>query len=178
MTASKQLQATRIGPSGRAALQLLACCPRMPTNVVGVLLGHRQAVTTAQLLARLRRGGLAQDQASRLGPLLGSRPVHLWTLTADGRAFLASRGPSPTPEGAGQMRYGEPERWRDPARQRDVPAARRLLPITRPGGHWPRSARARVYLGASVDPNHHVYGTWPQAAGTAARSSGAGQPQH
>jgi len=54
---SKQLRATRIGRSGRAALQLLACCPRMPTNVVGVLLGHRQAVTTAQLLARLRRAG-------------------------------------------------------------------------------------------------------------------------
>ena len=126
----KQLRTTRIGPSGCAALQLLACCPRMPTDLVGVLLGHRQAVTTAQLLARLRRAGLANYQASRLGPLLGSRPVRLWTLTADGRAFLASRGPAPTPEGAGQMRYGEPERWRDPARQRDVPllvACYRLL---------------------------------------------------
>src|SRR5712691_179013 len=101
----------RIGPSGRAVLQLLACCPRMPTHVVGVLLGHRQAVTTAQLLARLRRAGLAQDQASRLGPLLGSRPVRLWTLTADGRAFVASRGPA---SGTGQMRYGERECWRDP----------------------------------------------------------------
>ncbi len=127
MTAPKQLRATRIGPSGRAALQLLACCPRMPTHVVGVLLGHRQAVTTAQLLARLRRAGLAQDQASRLGPLLGSRPVRLWTLTADGRAFVASRGLAPV---MGQMPYGEPERWRDPARQRDVPllvACYRLL---------------------------------------------------
>jgi hypothetical protein len=131
MTATKQSQATtRIGPAGRSALQLLACCPRMPADVVGVLLGHRQAVTTAQLLARLRRAGLAQDQASRLGPLLGSRPVRLWTLTADGRAFLASRGPASTPEGTGQMPYGEPDRWRDPARQRDVPllvACYRLL---------------------------------------------------
>ena len=130
MTAPKQLRATRIGPSGRAALQLLACCPRMPTHVVGVLLGHRQAVTTAQLLARLRRAGLAQDQASRLGPLLGSRPVRLWTLTAEGRAFVASRGSASPPEDAGQMQYGEPERWRDPARQRDVPllvACYRLL---------------------------------------------------
>ncbi|MDQ6669716.1 MAG: replication-relaxation family protein [Chloroflexota bacterium] len=130
MTAAKQPQATRIGPAGRAALQLLACCPRMPTNVVGVLLGHRHAVTTAQLLARRRRAGLANYQAFRLGPLLGSRPVRLWTLTADGRAFVASRGPATTPEGTGQMPYGEPERWRDPARQRDVPllvACYRLL---------------------------------------------------
>src|SRR5436305_1499860 len=130
MTAPKHLRATRIGPSGRVALQLLACCPRMPTNVVGVLLGHRQAVTTAQLLARLRRAGLVQDQASRLGPLLGSRPVRLWTLTAAGRAFVASRGPAPSPEHTSQMRYGEPEHWRDPARQRDVPllvACYRLL---------------------------------------------------
>src|SRR5712691_10354018 len=117
----------RIGPSGRAVLQLLACCPRISTNVVGVLLGHRQAVTTAQLLARLRRAGLANYHVSRLGPLLGSRPVRLWTLTADGRVFLASRGSAP---GMGQMPYGEPERWRDPARQRDVPllvACYRLL---------------------------------------------------
>ena len=50
----KLWQRTRIGPSGRSALELLACCPRMPTDVLGVLLGHRQPVTTAQLLARLR----------------------------------------------------------------------------------------------------------------------------
>src|ERR1700737_4826374 len=111
MTAPKQLRAPRIGPSGRAALQLLACCPRMPTNVVGILLGHRHAVTTAQLLARLRRAGLAQDQSSRLGPLLGSRPVHLWTLTDGGRAFLAGRRTPQTPERGGRMPYGEPQLW-------------------------------------------------------------------
>jgi len=99
----------------------------MPTDAVGVLLGHRQAVTTAQLLARLRRAGLAQDQVFKLGPLLGSRPVHLWRLTADGRAFVASRGPAPA---MGQTPYGEPKRRRDPGRQRDVPllaACYRLL---------------------------------------------------
>jgi len=102
----------------------------MPTDVLGVLLGHRQAVTTAQLLARLRRAGLAHDQASRLGPLLGSRPVRLWMLTAVGRAFVASRRLTAPTGGARQMPYGEPERWRDPARQRDVPllvACYRLL---------------------------------------------------
>jgi len=102
----------------------------MPTHVVGVLLGHRQAVTTAQLLARLRRAGLARDQASRLGPLLGSRPIHLWSLTSAGRTFIATRDPALPPEDADQMQYGEPERWSDPARQRNVPllvACYRLL---------------------------------------------------
>ncbi len=121
----------RIGPVGRAAVYLLACCPRMPTEVLGVLLGHRQAVTTAQLLARLQRAGLAAYQVSRLGPLLGSRPVRLWTLTGAGRAFVASRDlASPAGEEARDGLYGKPERWRDPARQRDVPmlvACYRLL---------------------------------------------------
>src|SRR5438105_1278076 len=126
----KPWQRTRIGPSGRAALELLACCPRMPANVVGVLLGHRRAVSTAQLLARLRRAGLVRHQAFRLGPLLGSRPVRLWTLTAAGDAFLTRRGLASSFEHPGQLAYGEPERWREPARQRQVPllvAAYRLL---------------------------------------------------
>jgi len=94
MTAPKQLRTTRIGPSGRAVLQLLAGCARMPTNVVGVLLGHRHAVTTAQLLARLRRAGLAHYQVTRLGPLLGSRPVRLWTVTAAGTVVAGAEVPS------------------------------------------------------------------------------------
>ena len=72
---------TRIGPSGRAALHLLACCPRMPTDVVAAVLGMRHARSAAQLLARLRRARLAQYRVTRLGPLLGSQPVRLWTLT-------------------------------------------------------------------------------------------------
>ena len=75
----------------RLSPTLLACCPLVPVSVVGVLLGHRQAVTTAQLLARLRRAGLAHYQAFRLGPLLGSRPVRLWTLTAAGHAVVAEQ---------------------------------------------------------------------------------------
>jgi len=121
---------TRVGPAGRIALHLLASCPRLPTSVAAVLLGHRQAVTTAQVLARLRHAGLARYQTSRLGPLLGSRPVRLWTLTAAGHALVASRGPLPSAEDASQLNYGAPERWRDPARQRDVPllvACYRLL---------------------------------------------------
>ena len=122
-------QRTRVGPSGRAALELLACCPRMPADVMAVLLGHRRAVSTMQLLARLRRAGLVQHQAFSLGPLLGSRPVRLWTLTAAGNAFLTRRGLASF-EHPGQLAYGVPERWREPARQRQVPllvAAYRLL---------------------------------------------------
>ena len=117
----------------------------MPTDVMTVLLGHRQAVTTAQLLARLRRAGLAHDQTARLGPLLGSRPVRLWTLTAAGRAFVASRGPSAHANDAFQKPYGEPERWRDPARQRDVPllvACYRLLARVAAGVGQPVRVRA------------------------------------
>jgi hypothetical protein len=119
----------RIGPAGRSALHLLARCPRMPTDVLSVLLGHREAVTTAQLLARLRRADLAKYQDVTIGLQLGQRPVRLWTLTATGRAFVAARGPA-TPGDAGQMRYGEPGRWRNPTRQRGTPllvACYRLL---------------------------------------------------
>jgi Replication-relaxation len=119
----------RIGPAGGAALHLLARCPHMPTDVLSVLLGHREAVTTAQLLARLRRADLAKYQDVTLGVQLGQRPVRLWTLTAAGRAFAAARRPA-TAGDAGQMRYGEPGRWRDPTRQRGIPmlvACYRLL---------------------------------------------------
>jgi Replication-relaxation len=126
----KPRQRTRVGPSGRAALELLACCPRMPTDVLGVLLGHRQPVTTAQLLARLRGAGLARYEEVILGPRLGSRPVRLWSLSAAGRSFVATRRPATPDETARQLWYDEPERWRDPARQRGIPllvACYRLL---------------------------------------------------
>src|SRR5438270_2396133 len=121
---------TRIGPSGRAALHLLACCPRMPTDVVAVVLGMRHARSAAQLLARLRRARLAQYRVTRLGPLLGSQPVRLWTLTPAGQAVLTGRGLAPSLQDDARLAYGRPERWRETARQRDVPmliAAYQLL---------------------------------------------------
>ncbi|HEY8801533.1 MAG TPA: hypothetical protein VIN00_00515, partial [Candidatus Dormibacteraeota bacterium] len=116
----------RIGPSGRAALQLLACCPRIPTDVVGVLLGIPHARSVPQLMARLRAGSLVRYEIVRPGPVAGSRSVRLWTLTATGRAIVTMRGLAPSSEERAQMPYGRPERLRDPARQRDVP----LLIIT------------------------------------------------
>src|SRR6266542_4595543 len=49
----------RVGPSGRAALLLLACCPRLPTDVVASLLRLRHTRSAGQLLLRLRTAGLA-----------------------------------------------------------------------------------------------------------------------
>src|SRR5690348_8507189 len=110
----------RAGPAGVVALNLLARCPRMPADAMQVFLGHRHAVTTAQLLARLHKARLATYKVYRLGPLLGSRPVRLWTLTDSGRSFLSSRNLSAVENSFGAA-YGEPERRRDPARQGDIP---------------------------------------------------------
>ena len=127
---SKLARGVHIGPAGRAALRLLWCCPRMPTGAVAVLLGHRQAATTAQLLARLRRAGMAQFETVRLGPVLGSRPLRLWSLTDTGRAFVAPVGATSAEEALDLTIYGQPERRRETARQRDMPlllACYRLL---------------------------------------------------
>jgi hypothetical protein len=130
MRSPPALRRTRIGPAGRAALHLLACCPHMPSDVLSILLGHRETVTTAQLLARLRRADVVRYQEVMLGPQLGRGRVRLWTLTALGRAFVGSGGPPILTSDARRMLYGEPERWRDPARQRGIPllvASYRLL---------------------------------------------------
>jgi hypothetical protein len=120
----------RVGPSGRAALHLLACCPRMPTDVVAVLLGMRHARSAAQLLTRLRGLDLARYQIARLGPIVGSQPTRLWAVTPAGQAVLTGRGLGPSLQDAAQLPYGEPERWPKTVRQRDLPmliAAYQLL---------------------------------------------------
>jgi hypothetical protein len=119
-----------IGPSGRLALQLLACCPRMPTDVVGALLGIGRTASAAQLLGRLARAGVARYETARLGPLLSARPVRLWTITPAGAAALADRGLLPTPGDREHLPLGQPVVWREPIRQRDIPllvASYRLL---------------------------------------------------
>ena len=121
---------TRVGPSGRAALHLLAHCPRMPTDVVAVVLGMRHARSAAQLLARLRSAGLAKYQLARLGPLLGSQPMRLWTVTPAGQTVLTEGGFAPSLQDNGRLPYGAPERIRKTTHQRHVPmlvAAYRLL---------------------------------------------------
>jgi Replication-relaxation len=120
----------RIGPSGRAALRLLACCPRLPTDVAAVLLGMRHTRSAAQLLLRLRTAGVADYKTVRPGPLVGSRVVRLWTLTPAGRTIVPANQPEPSAKAGSQLPYGQPARWRALARQRDVPllvVAYRLL---------------------------------------------------
>ncbi len=120
----------RVGPSGCAALQLLARCPRLPTDVVARLLRMRHTRSAAQLLLRMRSAGLARHETARAGPLVGSRGVRLWTLIPAGLALLNGRGPASSEEAGGLLPYGRPARWPDTARQRDTPmlvAAYRLL---------------------------------------------------
>jgi hypothetical protein len=161
----------RVGPSGCAALQLLACCPRVPTDVVATLLRMQHTRSAAQLLLRLRTTGLARFETAKPGPLVGSRRVRLWTLTHDGRTFLETRGLARSEEAVDGLPYGRPARWPETARQRDTPmliTAYRMLaevaagidhplrmvawehPWTRTLAH-PESGRARrVQLPASV----------------------------
>src|SRR6266511_3328259 len=108
----------RVGPSGCAALQLLACCPRLPTDVVAGLLRMRHASSAAQLLLRLRIAGLAHFETAKPGPLVDSRRVRLWTLTRDGHAFLDTRGLAGSSEADNLLPYGRPARWPEAARQR------------------------------------------------------------
>jgi hypothetical protein len=130
MHALQEPQHVRIGPSGRAALRLLACCPRLPTDVAAVLLGLQHSRSAAQLLLRLRTAGLADYKTVRPGPLVGSKVVRLWALTPAGQTIVRVHQPAPSAEGRSHLPYGQPATWREVARQRDVPllvVAYRLL---------------------------------------------------
>ena len=123
MTArSEGPRSSHLGPAGRAALQLLGCCPRMPTSVVTVLLGHRQAATTAQLLARLatRRHGAVSDRAP--GPRAGLASASAVVTHGCGAPRIASLaaivGLPPTRT---TRSTANPNAGARPARQRDVP---------------------------------------------------------
>jgi hypothetical protein len=122
----------RLGPSGRAALQLLAYCPRIPTDVVGVLLGLGHASSAAQLLARLQNADLVHGETAKPGPLLGIRSVRLWSLSAVGRTIVLARGIGLIPKDQARPPFGGPHTSRDPRRQPDVPlliVAYRLLGV-------------------------------------------------
>ena len=86
----------RLGPAGRAMLQLLGCCPRIPTDIASQLLGHRRIGSTRQVFARLRAMGLAQVDTVTPGALLDGRTLRLWSLTPAGRRVIAERGGAPS----------------------------------------------------------------------------------
>src|SRR5579871_5046072 len=107
----------RVGPSACAALQLLAYCPGLPTDVVAGLLRMRHTRSAAQLLLRLRTAGLVHFRPLRPGPLVGSRTLRLWTLTPAGRAFLDGHSATPPRQASGLLPSGRP----CPRRQRPTP---------------------------------------------------------
>jgi Replication-relaxation len=126
ISGSRAVRQIRVGPSGLLALQLLGRCPRMPTDAMQVVLGHRQAVTTAQLLGRLRKAGLVKYHVYRSG----LRPARLWTLSNAGRDCLLRRRLSATDENLSGLGCSARGAQRDPIRQRDIPlliACYRLL---------------------------------------------------
>jgi hypothetical protein len=130
----------RLGPSGQAALQLLECCPPLPTDVVGVLMRMRHTSSAAQLLVRLQNADLVQVETAKPGPLLGIRSVRLWSLSALGRTIVLRRGIGPMPKDDARHPYGGPQKSRSHRRQPDVPlliVAYRLLGIVVSGLNQP-----------------------------------------
>jgi hypothetical protein len=107
----------RLGPATQQMLQLLARCPRIPTDVICQLLGTRHVGSTRQLLARLRGARLAQLDTVASGALLNGRTVRLWSLTTAGRAELAKEGPLWSSTDLVSVHCGAPDGLRDPARQ-------------------------------------------------------------
>jgi hypothetical protein len=117
MRRKEQQGSRKLGPATQEMLQLLARCPRIPTDVICQLLGTRHPGSTRQLLARLRGAGLAQLETVASGALLNGRTVRLWSLTTAGRAELAKQGPLRSSADLIPFHYGAPARLRDPARQ-------------------------------------------------------------
>jgi DNA-binding MarR family transcriptional regulator len=103
--------AVGVGPSGQAALRLLACCPWVPADVVGSLLQLQHTRSASQVLGRLRAAGLVHYRTLRPGPIIGNRQVRVWALTAAGRLF--QRGGLPASgDTAGLLVYGTGARSR------------------------------------------------------------------
>src|SRR6266542_1798113 len=117
--------------------------PPAPTFKHRTLRSRRDAA--ARVLsahADRRRGGCARDapcplrratpgspsplgsdpvQVTRLGPLLGSRRVRLWTLTVAGQSVLDARRRLAPAAACAHLPYGAPERWPEAVHQRDLP---------------------------------------------------------
>jgi len=122
--------AVRVGPSGRAALRLVACCPWVPADVVGSLLQLQHTRSASQLLGRLRAAGLVHYRRLKPGPIIGNRRVRVWAATAVGRLFLKRGGLGPSGGTAGLLAYGTRARSRTSLFPRATPmlvAVYRLL---------------------------------------------------
>ena len=78
------------GAAGGTALDLLACCPRMPTDVMASLLRMRHVRSAAQLLLRLRTAGLANFETVA-GSTVGSRSGSAVDLYPAGHVIVSER---------------------------------------------------------------------------------------
>jgi hypothetical protein len=107
----------KLGPATQQMLQLLARCPRIPTDVIYQLLTPKRPGSIRQLLARLRAAVLVRMETVASGALLNGRTVRLWSLTTAGRAELAKQGPLRSSTDLVSVHCGTPDRLRDPARQ-------------------------------------------------------------
>jgi hypothetical protein len=150
----------RLGPAGRAALELLGCCPRIPTDIASQLLGHRCVGSTSQVLARLRAMGLVQFETVIPGALLRSRRLRLWSPTQAGRNLPAARGDAASIVLVANLLGGAPCEPLNPARQ-GVPA---LVAAYRALGVLTATMQTRPRLRAWEQP-------W-------VRTIGSGQPGH
>src|SRR4051794_16955715 len=74
-----------------AALQLLETCPMLPVDAFARLAGLSQSAAY-QVLARVRRAGLAEVRRVGLGYVVGNRPVGLWSVRSLGREVLRIQG--------------------------------------------------------------------------------------
>jgi hypothetical protein len=106
-----------LGPAAQAMVQLLACCPRIPTDVIYQLLAPKHPGSIRQLLARLRVAGIVRMETVAPGILLGSRSVRLWSLTTAGLAGLGEHEAVVLAAVLDRIPYGAPDRPRDPVRQ-------------------------------------------------------------
>src|SRR5439155_4629084 len=71
-----------------AALRVLDRCPLIPVDAFRPIAGLRCPGSAYQVLARLRRAGLAEVRRVDLGYLVGQRRIGLWTTTEAGRIAL------------------------------------------------------------------------------------------
>jgi DNA-binding MarR family transcriptional regulator len=78
-------------PAGEV-LRLLSMCPDMPAEVLSVLRGGRNSVSTEQLLRRLESANFVHKRLVALPPLLGSRRLALWSATAEGTGTAVEAG--------------------------------------------------------------------------------------
>src|SRR5689334_23366518 len=83
---------TRLGPSGRYLLRLIACCPRIPSDCVHRMLRHRSEASTRQLLARISAAGLIYAERATASSVLGCGTLRMWSLTKMGEEAVADLG--------------------------------------------------------------------------------------